>query len=383
MRTFLRNLLLLGPRFPDKDPEREYKFVFLVNVFSFAALVAFFMGFVRWQESVLMGMIDFAFSGVAFGLLYYLRFHKEKIELVSTLALIASYLLFFTLYLLAPYSSVRLSLFFLLAASAFFLKGRKKGFIWLAFIILSILAGHAVPYFKTAYSLLDVIITSVYLIALLFIFDKYEAIKEDQKRRLHEMNVNLEETVRARTWELIQANDALKNERRLLEEISSTDQLTGLFNRYKFEDIFNFELRNGFHHKTESSITLLDIDFFKPVNDTHGHNIGDAVLKAFAGVLKSSVRSSDVLVRWGGDEFIIFSPKTSLEEARQLAEIIRQKVKSTVLPYVGHLTISLGVASTTEQESLESLIHRADRALFRAKSQLGDNVEVEMSPHAA
>jgi diguanylate cyclase (GGDEF)-like protein len=248
---------------------------------------------------------------------------------------------------------------------------------------LSILAGHAVPYFKTAYSLLDVIITSVYLIALLFIFDKYEAIKEDQKRRLHEMNVNLEQTVRARTWELTQANEALKNERHLLEEISSTDQLTGLFNRYKFEDLFNFELLQARRHKTEISIILLDIDHFKSVNDTYGHNRGDAVLKAFAAVLKSSVRSSDVVVRWGGEEFIVFAPKTSLEQAYQLAEMIRKKVKNTEMPHANYLTVSIGVASVAEEDSLETLIHRADRALYRAKGLGRDKVEVEMSPPAA
>lgn len=368
---------------PEDAQETRYKCVFLNNVFSFAAIVAFLMGYIRWQERPLMGLIDFGYSGIAFGLLYYLRRHEEKIELVSSLSLTVSYILFFALYLLAPYSSVRLSLFFLLAASAFFLKGRKKGFLWLLLILVSILAGHALPYFATAYSLLDVIITCVYLIALFFIFDKYEAIKEDQKARLKQLNTNLEGQVRERTWELLQANNSLKNERVLLEELSSTDHLTGLCNRHKFEDLFNFELQQARRHNTEISIILLDIDHFKPVNDTYGHNRGDAVLREFASVLKSSVRSSDVVVRWGGEEFIVFAAKTSLQQAQQLAESIRQKVRGTELPHVGQLTVSLGVASVAAQDSLETLIHRADRALYRAKELGRDNVVVEASPPTA
>jgi diguanylate cyclase (GGDEF)-like protein len=379
MHKRLGNFLMFSPQFSAAEQELKYKFIFLNNVFFFAAIVAFGMGFIRWQASTLMGSLDFAFCAIDLGLLFYLRHHTDKVELVSSLALILSFILFFAIYLLAPYNKIRLSLFFLLSASAFFLKGRKTGFLWLVFILLSIGAGHALPYVDTAYSLVDILTTSLYLIALFFIFDKYEAIRDEQKLRLEQLNMHLEQEVLDRTRDLQQANSALQAERQLLENLSSTDQLTGLYNRHKFEDLFQFELNQALRYKTGISIILLDIDYFKSVNDNFGHNVGDTVLKELASVLRSSVRSSDVVVRWGGEEFVVFAPKTTLEQARQLAEAIRQKVKSATLTEVGHLTTSLGVASLTAGDSLESLVHRADRALYRAKDLGRDNVQIEMN----
>lgn len=197
---------------PAVEYEREikHKVVFLNNVFSFAGIVAFGMGFIRWQESVVMGMFDFGFAGLALALLFYLRRHKEKIELISSVALILAFILFFAIYLLAPHNTTRSSLFFLLSASAFFLKGRKAGFISLVFILVYIVSVSLFSQIKTAYSLIDILTMSVYLIALFFIFDRYETIKDEQKARLKQLNMQLEEKVQARTGELQQANRMLE-----------------------------------------------------------------------------------------------------------------------------------------------------------------------------
>lgn len=187
----------------------------------------------------------------------------------------------------------------------------------------------------------------------------------------------LEEEIQERTRALQQANKALETEKQLLTNLSSTDQLTGLYNRYKFEDLFEFEKNQMLRHNTKLSIILLDIDFFKSVNDTNGHNVGDAVLKELALILRASVRSSDVVVRWGGEEFIVFTPKTTLEQAQQLAETIRDNVKSTTFSHGRQLTASFGVTSFEENDELETLIQRADRALYRAKELGRDNVQID------
>lgn len=377
MKNIINHLLLFNLNFSKDEQEIKHKVAFLNNVFFFACIVAFGMGFIRWQKSHLMGMIDFGFSGLSLALLYYLRANKEKVEFLGTLALILSFLLFFSIFLLAPYNTTRTSLFFLLSASAFFLKGRKIGFLLLILIILSVASVHLLSHSGANYSHIDVLTLSFYLIALFFILDNYEAIKGDQQMRLEKLNIHLEEEVKIRTRELEQANENLLIEREALRTLSSTDQLTGLCNRYKFEELFEFERNQSLRYKTGLSIILVDIDHFKSVNDTYGHNAGDMVLKELALTFKKTIRGSDVAVRWGGEEFMVITPKTTLEQAQQLAETIRQTVKSTSYSKVGQLTASIGVASFEKTDNLKSLVQRADSALYRAKKLGRDNVQIE------
>ena len=166
-----------------EDDETRHKTGFLYSVFLFAGIVASGMGFVRLQSNILMGLIDFVFAGLNFALLFYLSRHKQHIEIVSTLALTLSYVLFLAVYLLAPYNTMRLSLFFLLAASGFFLKGRQMGRLWLVGILVTIVSVHVSGYFATGYSNLDITTTCVYLIALVFIFENYESFKEKERQR--------------------------------------------------------------------------------------------------------------------------------------------------------------------------------------------------------
>ncbi len=212
MNKYLNKLLLLNIHSAEGEQEINHNAAFLNSVFFLAGVVAFGMGFVRWQESIVMGLIDFGFSGLCFTMLYYLRHHKEKIDLISSVALILSFMLFFAIYLLAPYNTTRMSLFFLLAASAIFLKGRKIGFYWLIFILLSIVAGHLIPYFDTSYSQIDILTTCVYLIALYIIFGNYETIKETQEELLKQHRNRLETDVAQRTVDLREANRLLEKE---------------------------------------------------------------------------------------------------------------------------------------------------------------------------
>ena len=161
--------------------EHRYKVAFLNGVFLLAGIVAFIMGFIRWQSSVTMGMIDFGFAGLDFALLAYLHRHRDKVELVSWIAIALSFGLFSAVYVLAPYNTMRLSLFFLLLAAVFFLKGRKSGRIWLGIILLTILTVHVLPIFNTGYSHVDIFTTCLYLFALFVIYENYETFKESQR----------------------------------------------------------------------------------------------------------------------------------------------------------------------------------------------------------
>ena len=113
----------------------------------------------------------------------------------------------------------------------------------------------------------------------------------------------------------------------------------------------------------------MDIDHFKKVNDVHGHQVGDQILKSIAEILHNRVRETDTLGRWGGEEFLIICPETSLQNALIMAENLRQSIADHDFPLVGRKTCSFGVACRFPRERGESLINRTDAALYTAKAK--------------
>lgn len=151
---------------------------------------------------------------------------------------------------------------------------------------------------------------------------------------------------------------------------ASTDPLTGLFNRRQFETMVATQLALASRHGTPFCTIMLDIDHFKKVNDTYGHDAGDEVLKHLALVLKSSLRISDILARFGGEEFVIFLPHTSPTEAWRVAERLRMGVENARVETNGHIisvTISLGLSST-QHAKISTQIKEADMALYASKT---------------
>jgi diguanylate cyclase (GGDEF)-like protein/hemerythrin-like metal-binding protein len=129
---------------------------------------------------------------------------------------------------------------------------------------------------------------------------------------------------------------------------------------------------------TPLSLILFDLDKFKLVNDTFGHGVGDAVLKSVSETVQAQLRVSDALVRWGGEEFLVLAPATTLAGATMLAEKIRQAVETQAMPQVGRVTISLGVAQRQSGEELDPWIARADGALYRAKERGRNRTETSL-----
>ena len=159
---------------------------------------------------------------------------------------------------------------------------------------------------------------------------------------------------------LSQANTALSH-------LARTDRLTGLPNRAHLEAAFLQQHAAALRQGGRLSVVLLDIDDFKSVNDSHGHDAGDAVLRRFADLLRESLRHSDTVGRWGGEEFLMLLPGSGARAAQGVAEKLRQAVQAIDFPQVGTKTASLGVACLQFEESLESLLRRADEALYAAK----------------
>jgi two-component system, cell cycle response regulator len=164
-------------------------------------------------------------------------------------------------------------------------------------------------------------------------------------------------------------------------ERSMTDALTGLLNRYGLQRALQRELAEARRYTRPLSCLLLDLDYFKAVNDTYGHAAGDAALTQAARVLTETVRGSDVVCRYGGEEFLVLAPETELAGALALAQKIRLAVSSRlfgVAPRSFPLTFSVGVARLRDGESGNDMIARADEALYHAKQLGRDRVEAEV-----
>lgn len=155
-----------------------------------------------------------------------------------------------------------------------------------------------------------------------------------------------------------------------LEKIAITDKMTGLFTRSIMETYLEQEASRARRQGLLFSVVLFDIDHFKAINDHYGHTVGDRILKDFSSRLLSRVRESDILGRWGGEEFLVICPDTEATGASKLAEDIRQDVQDFSFGLQGRVTLSAGVASFTEGVySVEDLVNRADKALYKAKEQ--------------
>lgn len=157
-----------------------------------------------------------------------------------------------------------------------------------------------------------------------------------------------------------------------LEQLSVTDKLTGLFNRQKLDVKLEMEFLRARRSGAPLSIIILDLDHFKNVNDTWGHQVGDQVLVCTAQLLTARLRQTDCAGRWGGEEFMVICPDTDLEGARALAETLRQAIAAHTFPTAGHRTASFGVACCTVADQVKTLVSRADQALYEAK-HLGRN----------
>jgi len=166
----------------------------------------------------------------------------------------------------------------------------------------------------------------------------------------------------------------LEEARQTIEQIAITDQLTDVFNRRHIMSRFEEEFEKFKRLKKNVSCIMADVDNFKAVNDSYGHLAGDQVLKAISRRIRNTVRAYDILGRYGGEEFLIIMPDTSVEDARELAERIRTRVKEETVNNAT-ITLSLGVVCVEESDrSVDDIIRRADQNLYKAKKDGKDRV---------
>jgi len=160
----------------------------------------------------------------------------------------------------------------------------------------------------------------------------------------------------------------LEERNNALKALAHTDELTGLSNRHQLHQAMTIEKERCLRYRQPLSLVFFDLDHFKQINDTWGHPVGDSVLKQTAGVVRGLVRGPDSLFRWGGEEFMLLVPQTSLEGATLLAEKLRLALEGASFPVDHRVTASFGVAEWRPPETNESWIERVDLALYRAKN---------------
>lgn len=170
-----------------------------------------------------------------------------------------------------------------------------------------------------------------------------------------------------------QASDGVNEVIGELYTSSKVDLLTGLLNRRAFEERLDEEFSVAKRHGFTACIAILDIDHFKSVNDTHGHDVGDQVLASVAGQLKAGLRAGDILGRWGGEEFVLYIRQSDADGAAILVNRMRQSVEALSLPLPDdgslRVTFSAGVTSLEEYSSWRSALKEADLRLYEAKEQ--------------
>lgn len=214
-----------------------------------------------------------------------------------------------------------------------------------------------------------------------------DLLKEDFKKHYAELGKEyaklLKQTIKitrigdSNQHKLLVANEQIEKQKeelsvayKKLELIARTDPLTRLSNRRDFLEKFKHEVNRFERSRTPFSVIMADIDDFKKVNDCYGHDCGDYVLLTISNVLRLSIRKLDILARWGGEEFILLLPGTSLAGAIKVAEAIRKKIATEPYCYAGHqlaVTMSFGVCQFDPDMSIDECIKNADEAMYEGK----------------
>lgn len=214
---------------------------------------------------------------------------------------------------------------------------------------------------------------------ILYFIIRYKILKPIKKLTLQSKLLSNKQLNKKFTWEqddemgelgkaMNKTRISLKRMFKKLESKVIYDNLTQVYNRNGFEEVFELEHKRCTRYKHPFSMIMFDIDFFKKVNDTYGHLVGDKVLVNICTLIQSQIRESDSLIRWGGEEFLIITPEVNLDGALKLAEKLRKAVDTHNFEIVKNITISLSVAQKEENETTEEFLKRIDDLLYYSKN---------------
>lgn len=209
-----------------------------------------------------------------------------------------------------------------------------------------------------------------------YIYKKNEVIKVSILNYKQEENIfNLIVETVNENYIVVLTNQTAKEENKELKELAYHDHLTQIYNRQMFDKLYIKELENKKRHGDTLSLIMLDIDHFKELNDTYGHDVGDKVLIALSKLITANLRANDIFARWGGEEFLILLPRTNVDIAYKKAEQLRSIIDK-YKDKIPHFTVSFGVTEVLDYDKELSAFIRVDKALYKAKVNRNDVVQL-------
>ncbi|HFD33360.1 MAG TPA: GGDEF domain-containing protein [Gammaproteobacteria bacterium] len=361
--------------------ELRFKKAVLTLISGLIALLAILWGSLYiYAGYPFSGAIPLAYAFISFCTIIYF-FSTQKFFFFRfsqfLLMLILPFLLMWSLGGFANSSVVLIWAFFTPLAALFF-NDLKSAFRWvIAFLILIIVSGAIDPFVSKIVPPMPIALNISFFVMnmgagflLIFIVIHY-FVKDRESANIAALTAK-EEALKSKE-ELEHAYKRLQNNEIKIRELMLTDALTGLPNRRFLDERLNDEIQRLKRYGNQLSLILTDLDFFKNINDSYGHNKGDEILVEFSKILKQDLRPTDFSARFGGEEFLVILPETSIQAAEVIAERIRKQMKSIRVEGVTeNISASFGVTNVAANETATEAFIRVDKALYQSK-KMGRN----------
>ncbi|GIU00034.1 hypothetical protein TSL6_05400 [Sulfurovum sp. TSL6] len=346
----INNFLHSGFKFTDDENLLQFKFKMLNSIFIIVAFFSALFGLLSDLSINDIGPIhskvNYVYSFLTIMLIFFLRSSKTNYNLTAYALLIISLITFTSSLIFVPQDEFRMIWFYLLVFVAYMISGKMSG---LFFTLASIVVILTVNFFVDM-QLSQVAINSGILGLIIGSF-------------LSSIYTN----------KITDYENSLKQQNSSLSLLASTDYLTGIMNRRMFNEISERYFQTAQKNEFCLTLLLLDLDHFKKVNDTYGHQAGDQLLKRFVETLERILNKSDIFARIGGEEFGILLSQVSSADAYILAEQIRKEIENDFMTYEGQdirVTISIGISENRKTDTaFENIFSRADMALYKAKEE--------------
>jgi len=345
-----RNYLRSGFDFSEKESLLLLKFKMLNSVLLLASFFSFFISILAFTGLHSIGftqaMIDFFYGALLTTSIFFLRISKKYFQFLSYTLLSITLVLFTFVLVNLTFNEGRIIWFFLLIALAFILTDCRGGMIFSAASIGVIILLNILTDLHFSQVAINTSVFSLLVGSVVFWFHARE---------------------------ITQYQKALKQKNSSLDVLASTDYLTGIMNKRIFAEVskryFNTAQRDG----TSLTLFLLDLDYFKTINDTYGHDAGDKFLKYFVKTIENTLRASDIFARIGGEEFAILISKMHQNDTLAFAKKLRNTTHSMVMEYQRYhirTTLSIGISQGNQADSsFDDILFRADMALYEAKNE--------------
>ncbi len=346
----MNNFLHSGFTFTADENLLQFKFKMLNSIFIIVAFFSFFIAlmsdFGMHDIGPIQTKVNYVYSFLTLMIIFFLRLSKKNDILSSHALLIISFITFTSILIHVPQDEFRMIWFYMLIFVAYMINGKVSGLLYtLASIAIILIAD-----FTIDLHLSDIAIRSVILALIIGSFLSY-------------VYAN-----RITSYE-----SSLKQQNSSLSVLASTDYLTGIMNRRMFNQISGHYFQTAQKDHLSLTLLLLDLDHFKKINDTYGHQTGDQLLICFVQTVKNLLRKSDIFARIGGEEFAILLSQIDKKDAYLLAEKIRQAVENIIVHYEGnnvYLRTSIGIAQNNATDSsFDDIFSRSDMALYKAKKE--------------